>query len=209
MLYSVSKIPTTMVCHAGMQLTRNETAYQVVSFSLSKFTFHVVYYQQPCSNKVRQIIGQTLVCVSIHLECWLGKSRVETVTCVAVGVACQQQFSYNLVINFGSVNAIDVDSIRIRCTSGECKFNSHSNRIQCEKALNLYALPVATQRKQNIVNQALGFPDTSEYYRSFVSKNEPRTRGRHCQDGQLLSVRTSSLTALYDVLHLCAFLTMQ
>ena len=33
--------------------------------------------------------------------------------------------------NFGSVNAIDVDSIRIRCASGECEFNSYSNRRKC------------------------------------------------------------------------------
>ena len=78
-----------------------------------------------------------LVWISIHLECWLGKARVETVTWAAVGVACQQQFSYNSVINFGSVNAINVDSIRIRCASGECEFNSHSNRIQCEKAFTV------------------------------------------------------------------------
>ena len=115
-----------------LDAAENETAYQVISCSSSKFTFHVVYYQRPCSNKARQIIGRTLVSISIHLECWLGKSRVETVTWTAVGVACQQQFSYNSVINFGSVNAIDVDSIRIQCASGESKFNSHSNRIQCE-----------------------------------------------------------------------------
>ena len=76
------------------------------------------------------------MCVLIHLECWLGKARVETVTWAAVGVACQQQFSYNSVIKFGSMNAINVDSICIRCTSGECEFNSHSNRIQREKAFS-------------------------------------------------------------------------
>ena len=53
------------------------------------------------------------MCVSIHLECWLDKARAEIVTWAAVGVACQQQFSYNLVIKFGSVNAINVDSICI------------------------------------------------------------------------------------------------
>ena len=63
------------------------------------------------------------------LECWLNKARVETVTWAAVGVARQQQFSYNLVLKFGSVNVIDVDSIHIRC-----KFNLLSNRIQREKA---------------------------------------------------------------------------
>ena len=71
------------------------------------------------------------MCVSIHLEFWLGKSRVETVTWATVGMACQQQFSYNLVTNFGSVNAIDVDSICIQCTS----VNVNSICIhQCEKA---------------------------------------------------------------------------
>ena len=121
---------SVMLGHSWLDAAENETAYQVISCSLSKFMFHVVYYQQPCSDKVRQII-YTLWCVSIHQECWLSKSRVETVTWAAVGVACQQ---HNLVINFGSVNMIDVDSIRIQCASGECKFNSHSNRIQCEKA---------------------------------------------------------------------------
>ena len=69
------------------------------------------------SNKVRQIIRWTLVRVSMHLECWLRKARVEIVTWAAVGVACQQQFSYNLVIKFGSVDAINVDSIRIQTES--------------------------------------------------------------------------------------------
>ena len=41
-----------------------------------------------------------LVCVSIHLECWLDKARVEIVTWAAMGVARQQQFSYNLVSKF-------------------------------------------------------------------------------------------------------------
>ena len=34
---------------------------------------------------------------------------MEIVTWAAVGVACQQQFSYNLVMKFGSVNSIDLD----------------------------------------------------------------------------------------------------
>ena len=79
------------------------------------------------------------MCVLIHLEYWLGRARVEIATWVAVGVARQQQFSYNLVIKFGSVKAINVDSIRIQYVSGECKFNLHSNRIQCEKALTVEA----------------------------------------------------------------------
>ena len=81
------------------------------------------------SNKVRQIFGQTLVCVSIHLECWLNKARVEIVTWASVGVTPQQQFSYDLVLKLGSVNTIDVDSICIWCALGECEFNSQSNRI--------------------------------------------------------------------------------
>ena len=75
------------------------------------------------SNKVRQIIWWILVCVLIHLECWLDKAWVEIVTWPAV------------VIKFSSVNVIDMDSIRIRCTSGKCAFNSHSSRIQSEKGL--------------------------------------------------------------------------
>ena len=51
-------------------------------------------------DKVRQRSGWTLVCVSIHLECWLNKVKVEIVTWTAVGVACQQQFSYKLVSKF-------------------------------------------------------------------------------------------------------------
>ena len=47
--------------------------------------------------------------------------------------AIQLQFGYKFV----SVNTIDADSIRIRCASGECEFNSHSNRIKCEKAFRL------------------------------------------------------------------------
>ena len=45
------------------------------------------------SDKVREVIGRTLllVCVSIHLECWIDKTRVEIVTWAAVGVANQQQ----------------------------------------------------------------------------------------------------------------------
>ena len=35
------------------------------------------YTSSTTSDKVRQIIGQTLVCVSIHLECWLDKARVK------------------------------------------------------------------------------------------------------------------------------------
>ena len=82
------------------------------------------------------------MCVSIHLERWLGKARVEIVTWAAVSVASQQQFSYNSVIKFGSVNAIDVDSIRIQTESSvkRPRFNSHSNRIQCEKASKLFSL---------------------------------------------------------------------
>ena len=52
------------------------------------------------SDKIRQIVGRTLVCVLIHLECWLDKARVEIITWAAVGVAHQQQFSYNSVLKF-------------------------------------------------------------------------------------------------------------
>ena len=117
MQYSPSKIRTMMACHAWMVLTRccqkKETAYQVVSCSSSKFTFHVFYYQQ----QDKEVIGRTLVCVSIHLECWLNKARVEIVTWAAVGVANQQQFSYNSVSRFW------------QCEHDRCGFNSHLMRI--------------------------------------------------------------------------------
>ena len=71
------------------------------------------------SDKVRHIIGLTLVCVSIHLECWLNKSRVEIVTWAVVGVAFQQQFSYNCVSKFW------------QCESNRCRFNWLSMSIGC------------------------------------------------------------------------------
>ena len=74
---------------------------------------HKVYY----SNKVSQRIGRTLVCVSIHLECWLDKARVEIVAWAAVGVARQQQFSYDSVSKF------------LQGERDQCGFNLHSMRI--------------------------------------------------------------------------------
>ena len=80
------------------------------------------------------------MCVSIHLECCLDKARVEI---IILGLQWVWQTNSNSVTiwfqNFGSVNAIDVDSICIQCASGECKFNSHLNQIKCEKALSLLA----------------------------------------------------------------------
>ena len=76
------------------------------------------------SDKVMQIIGWTLVCVSIHLECWLNKPRVEIATWASVGVAYANSKSVTIQFQiFGSVNVINVDSIRIRCASSECEFN--------------------------------------------------------------------------------------
>ena len=69
------------------------------------------------SDKARQIIGWTLVCVSIHLECWLNKARAEIVTWAAVGVVCPQQFSYNSVSKFW------------QCEHDWCGLNSHSMHI--------------------------------------------------------------------------------
>ena len=39
----------------------------------------------------------TLVCVSMHLECWLDKARVEIIAWVAVGVERQQQFGFKIL----------------------------------------------------------------------------------------------------------------
>ena len=120
--------PIMLECY-WLDAAKNETAYQVVSCSSSKFTFKAT--SSTTSNKLRQIIGWTLVCVSIHLECWLDKARAKIVTWAAVGVAHQQHFSYDSVLNFGSVNAIVVDLIRIQCALGVCEFSLHSNRIKC------------------------------------------------------------------------------
>ena len=57
------------------------------------------------------------MCVSIHLERWLNKLKIETATWAVVGVARQRKSVTILFQNFGSVNAIDVDSIRIQTGS--------------------------------------------------------------------------------------------
>ena len=63
-LYLPSKIWTTMAYHAGLLTSycQKETAYQVVSCSLSKFAFHVFFYQWLSIF----IFELTLLCVSIH-----------------------------------------------------------------------------------------------------------------------------------------------
>ena len=102
-LYSLSKIQTMMAYSAGTLLTTLCRCCQNKS-PLTKWP-HVVYQNSrstlsTTSNKIRQIVGRTLVCVLIHLECWLDKARVEIVTWAAMGVARQQQFSYNSVLKF-------------------------------------------------------------------------------------------------------------
>ena len=101
-LYSPSKIRIMMAYYAGTLLTRCSWKRP-----LTKWSYVVIW--NSCSTlsttsnkviKVRQVIGRILVCVSIHLECWLDKARVEIITWAAVGVARQQQFSYNLVSKF-------------------------------------------------------------------------------------------------------------
>ena len=71
------------------------------------------------------------MCVSIHLECWLNKARVEIVPWAVVDVACQLQFSYNSVIKSDGVDATDLDSIRILCASSECEFKDLPPSIHC------------------------------------------------------------------------------
>ena len=89
------------------------------------------------NDKARQIIGRTLVCVSIHLERWLDKARAKIFTWVQWVWLANRNSVTIWFQNFGSVNAIDVNWTRIWCTSGECEFTSHSNRIKCEKAFRL------------------------------------------------------------------------
>ena len=109
------------------------------------------------SGKVREIIGWTLVCVSIHLECLLDKSRVEVVTWAAVGVANQQQFSYNSVSKLS------------QCEHDQCGFNSHSmrigwmriqfafNQIKCEKAF-IYMHYATCSRSASVCLRATAQP---------------------------------------------------
>ena len=83
-----------MAYHAGMLLTR---CCQKRDRLITKWS-HVVrqkscYTSSTTSDKIRQIFVWTLVCVSIHLECWLDKAMVEIVTWAAVDGACKQQLS--------------------------------------------------------------------------------------------------------------------
>ena len=75
-LYLTSKIRTTMPYHAGTLMTRYWqmrplTKWSHVVRKNSRSTLSIT------SNKVRQIIGRTLVCLLILLECWLNKARVK------------------------------------------------------------------------------------------------------------------------------------
>ena len=72
------------------------------------------------SDKVMKIIGQTLVCVPIYLECWLDKARVEIGLQWVWHTNSKLQFGYNSVTKFGQCESINVDSIHIRCASGVC-----------------------------------------------------------------------------------------
>ena len=118
-----------MVYHVGMLLTRccqqRDCLYQVASCSSAKFMVHVVYYQRQgkTSNWMDfSVCFDTSRMLAQYRNHYLGCSGRGTPTAI------------HWFQNFGSVNMIGVESIRIRCTSGECEFNSYSNRIKCEKA---------------------------------------------------------------------------
>ena len=78
------------------------------------------------------------MCVSIHLECWLDKARVEIITWTAVGVARQQQFSYNSVSKHYERDRCGFNShlMCIRCMQIQFAFNSHLKKIKCERHSN-------------------------------------------------------------------------
>ena len=109
MLYSPSEIRTMIAYHAGTLLTRCYRKRDCLPSGLVKFVKIHVQPRRLLSATIK-VIGWTLVCVSIHLECWLNKARVEIVTWAAVGVAHQQQFSYNSIL---------------ACERDQCGFNSH------------------------------------------------------------------------------------
>ena len=137
-----------MLGHYWLDAVGKETAYQVVLCSSSKFTFYVVYYQR--QGKANN--WTDLMCVSIHLECWLNKARVEIITWSAVCVACQQQFSYNKILAMW-MRSMWIQFC-IQCALGECEFNSHSNGIKCEKALSSACpeMQYSTKRAQKKAN---------------------------------------------------------
>ena len=73
-----------------------ETAYQVVSCSLSKFTFHVVYYQW--QGKANNWTDISVCFDTSRMLAWETKSRNHYLGCSGCGM--QQQFSYNSVSKF-------------------------------------------------------------------------------------------------------------
>ena len=70
------------------------------------------------SDKARQIIGWTLVCVSIHLECWLNKTRAKNRYLGCSGCGMPTAIQFNSVSKFG------------QCECDPCGLNSHSMRIR-------------------------------------------------------------------------------
>ena len=120
------------------------------------------------SDKVRQIIVQTLVCVSIHLECWLDKARAEIVTRAAVGVACQQQFGFKLW-------AVWTRSMWIEFAFDAHRVNANSIRIQTGSSVKrpLDIRRPCTQRGRHSISRYttnwVSDPQFSSYYSSTIS----------------------------------------
>ena len=111
-----------MLGHYWLDAVEKETAYQVVLCSSLKFMFHVVYYQW--QGKV--IIGRTLVCVSIHLECWLDKpkGRNRYLGCSGCGkpTAIRLQFSFKIL------------AVWMRSMWIQFAFDAHWVNVKCEFA---------------------------------------------------------------------------
>ena len=84
------------------------------------------------SDKARQIIGWTLVCVSIHLECWLDKARAKNryLGCSGCGMptAIQLQFCFKIL-------AVWMWSMWIEFTFDAHQVNVNSIRIQTESSV--------------------------------------------------------------------------
>ena len=107
------RLPILLGCY-WLDAVDKETAYQVVSRVVRQNSHSTL---STTSDKVGQVIGWSLVCASIHLEYWLDKARVEIATWAAVGVACQQQFSYISISKFW------------QCECDRYGFNSHTMHI--------------------------------------------------------------------------------
>ena len=86
-------------------------------------TFHVVYYQW--QGKENNWTNFSICFDTSRMLTW-----VEIVTWLQWAWHTNSKSITIQFQNFGSINAINVDSIHIRCTSGVCKFNQTESSVK-------------------------------------------------------------------------------